>query len=88
MKALIVELQPVEDGFRVAQVEPDDAIFPVAEGMYWVDCTDNIVQDKYYYHKASGAFVRDTRYNLADPEPQTPRLVGAPQPVVTGAMTL
>ena len=34
---------------RVAQVEPDDKIFVVAESLSWVDCADNIVADQWYF---------------------------------------
>jgi hypothetical protein len=36
-------------GWRVAQVEPDDKIFPVADTMFWVTCADNVVADQFYY---------------------------------------
>ena len=36
-------------GQRVAQVEPDDKIFVVAESLSWVDCADNIVADQWYF---------------------------------------
>ena len=49
MKALISTIEPLESGYRVVQVEPDDAIFVVAEGLFWVDCADDVVQDKFYY---------------------------------------
>ena len=34
---------------RVAEVEPDDKIFQVAQPLYWVDCPDNCVADTWYY---------------------------------------
>ena len=50
MKALISSIEPRETGYRVAQVEEDDNIFPVAEPvMFWVNCTDNIIADKFWY---------------------------------------
>lgn len=36
-------------GGRVAQVEPAENIFPVAEGMFWVDCDDSVAQDQFYW---------------------------------------
>lgn len=49
MKALISTIEPRETGFRVAQVEPDNKIFPVADGLFWVTCADNIVADEFWY---------------------------------------
>ena len=34
---------------RVAQVEPDDQIFPVADPMFWTDCADNCNPVDTYY---------------------------------------
>jgi hypothetical protein len=34
---------------RVAQVEPDDKIFPVHNSLIWVTCPDNCVADEWYY---------------------------------------
>lgn len=54
MKALIspneiVDLPDGSKGQRVAQVEPDSQTFPVAEPLYWMDCTDDVVADSWYY---------------------------------------
>lgn len=49
MKALISTIEPRETGYRVAQVEPDANIFAVAEGMFWVDCADDVIADAYWY---------------------------------------
>ena len=49
MKALISSVEPVESGYRVAQVAADDMTFPVSEGLFWVDCADDVVQDKFYF---------------------------------------
>ena len=50
MKALIQSNEPIESGYRVAQIVMDDSIFPVAEpDMFWVDCDDNVRQDKFWY---------------------------------------
>lgn len=35
---------------RVAQVEPADKIFDVAEGLFWDDCDDDVVADKFTYN--------------------------------------
>lgn len=55
MKALIspnekVYLPDDSIGERVAQVEPDDKIFPVGEPLFWMDCADDVVADRFYYN--------------------------------------
>jgi len=55
MKALISSNEIVHKydgsvlGHRVAQVEPDHAIFGVAESLSWVDCADDVVADQWYF---------------------------------------
>ena len=55
MKALISSTELIYKydgsylGHRVAQVEPDNAIFEVAVGLSWVDCANNIVADRWYF---------------------------------------
>jgi hypothetical protein len=34
---------------RVAQVEPDDQIFPVGGDLFWTDCPDNCFADGWWY---------------------------------------
>lgn len=64
MKALISTSEPCETGYRVAQVEPDADIFPVAPTLFWVDCADDVVADRFWY----------------DPEDQTIKSVPTPTP--------
>jgi hypothetical protein len=49
MKALISTIEPRLTGYRVAQVEPDEQTFPVAEAFFWTPCADDVVQDKFWY---------------------------------------
>ena len=50
MKALISIPEKVQTGYRVAQVEADDKIFPVAEPeLFWVSCADDVVADQFWY---------------------------------------
>lgn len=54
MKALISPNEKVTDyqgnvGERVAQVEPDDKTFPIAQPLFWTDCPDDCVADQWYY---------------------------------------
>ena len=53
MKALISTIEPRETGWRVAQVEPDDKVFPVASDLLWVDCADDVVADQFWYDPAT-----------------------------------
>lgn len=79
MKALISSLEPRESGYRVAQVEQDANVFPVAEGLFWVDCADDIAQDQFWY---------DPTDETIKPMPQPEVLADGSQPTVGGAETL
>lgn len=46
-QALISTIEPRSNGYRVAQVE--ETPFPVADTLFWVECSDDIVADRYYY---------------------------------------
>ena len=50
--ALICPNEPAYSGWRIAQVEASDAIFPVADPCFWVVCSDEIEADKFYYDEA------------------------------------
>jgi len=63
MKALISTIEPREQGYRVAQVEPE-AIFNNTEQIYWVDCPDYVVADQYWFNPADNTFVI-----MPEPEP-------------------
>jgi len=39
----------IENCQRVAEVEPDNAIFEVALPLNWVNCPDDCVADQWYY---------------------------------------
>lgn len=45
--ALISTFEPRNGGYRVAQIE--EVTFPVADTLFWVKCSDDIVADLYYY---------------------------------------
>jgi len=59
---------------RVAQVEPDNQAFPVAEPLYWFDCPDNCQADAWYFKDGQVAV--------------KPADVPGPQPVSQGTQTL
>ena len=66
MKALISPNEKVTDfegniGERIAQVEPDANVFPVAQPLHWVDCPDDCVADQWWYYQ-----------NTCQPIPQPP----------------
>jgi hypothetical protein len=39
----------ITDCQRVAQVEPDDKVFEVAQPLYWFDCSESCVADFWYF---------------------------------------
>lgn len=55
-EALISPNEPVYSydgtylGERVAQVEPPENVFPVAEPLFWASCADDVVQDQFYWN--------------------------------------
>ena len=77
MQALISPNESVETGYRVAQVEPDDQIFPVADPLFWTPCADDVVPDQFWYDPADDQI-------KPIPKPVPPE----PQPIVDGAQTL
>lgn len=55
MKALISTIEPVLTGYRVAQVEQDENIFPVADDLFWVSCSNDVIADQFWYDPADKA---------------------------------
>jgi hypothetical protein len=83
-KALISTIEPREyfngsKGYRVAQVETET--FPVSEPeLYWLDCDDNVEQDKFYF---------DTATQTILPIPiQITKQASADQPTTSGTQTI
>jgi hypothetical protein len=66
---------------RVAQVEPDNQIFAVAEPLFWTDCPDNCVADQWYF---------DTATNIVNPVVNAPKPAApaSEQPATTGTQTI
>lgn len=69
MKALISTTEPRQTGYRVVEVVADNATFPVAKTMFWIDFPFNfdltfVSQDQYWY----------------DSTEQTIKLVPQPEP--------
>jgi hypothetical protein len=48
-KALVCPNESKLTGYRVAQVEEVESIFPVADPLYWIDCDDQVVADQYWF---------------------------------------
>ena len=76
-KALIAPNEPVQlpggkTGWRVAQVEPVENIFPVADPLFWADCADDVVADLFWLDPSD-----NTIKEVPKPEPVTP-IGGAP----------
>lgn len=81
MKALISSIEPIQTGYRVAQVEQDANIFDVAEGFFWVDCADDVLADQFWFDP-----IEKTIEKII---PVVPVIVeGQSQPKTTGAQTL
>lgn len=72
--ALISPNEPVETGYRVAEVS--DNTFEVAPPLFWVECADDVVADQFWYDPSD-----DTIKPI--PVPTEPA-----QPVTQGAQTL
>lgn len=49
MKALISPNEPRETGYRVAQVVDDNLQFDVADPLFWVSCSNEILADQFWY---------------------------------------
>jgi hypothetical protein len=56
MKALISTIELRQSGYRVAQVEPDDKIFPLTPPLFWADCPDDMVADRFWYNPATQGY--------------------------------
>jgi len=67
MKALISPVESRETGCRVAEVEPDDKVFEVAQPLFWVDCADDVVADQFWYDPET-----KTIKPVSEPEPEQP----------------
>jgi hypothetical protein len=52
MKALISTIEPRQTGYRVAHVVDDGMIYPVINELFWVDCSNDVVADQFWYDPA------------------------------------
>lgn len=82
MKALISKIQSCQTGYRVAQIVADDATFPVAENLEWVECADNVVADQYWFDPL------DNTIKIIPDLQENQQNLNKNQPISTGSQTL
>lgn len=82
-KALISINEPRNTGYRVAQVVISGEEFPVGEGLYWLDCGDNIVADLFWLDTIDSTF----KDYIPPRVPQVKSLATQPQPTAQGVTT-
>jgi hypothetical protein len=70
MKALIATNEPRETGYRVAQVEPQET-FHADMPLFWIDCSDEIVADRYWFNPENNQFVKFSEPPLPEEIPVT-----------------
>lgn len=56
-------IEPIPNSIRICEVMPDDQDFPIAEPLFWVDCSNDCDPNTYYY---------DTSDSLVKPIPNAP----------------
>lgn len=71
MKALISKVEPRENGYRVAQTCETE--FEVNSNLFWVDCTDDVVADQFWYDPADQTIKPMPQ---PEPEPEIPESEG------------
>jgi hypothetical protein len=76
MKALISPNEPRQAGYRIAEVAQNS--FEIAPPLFWVDCSDDVIADLYWYDPATQSIEL-----IPVPEP-----VEVSQPVSQGTQTL
>jgi hypothetical protein len=66
-EALISPIEPRETGYRVAQVVDQYQTFEVGQPLFWVECADDVVADKFWYNP-------DNQLIVPNPPPPPPPL--------------
>jgi hypothetical protein len=69
MKALIDSSDIRETGYRVAQVEPQET-FHADMPLFWIDCSDEIVADRYWFNPENNQFVKFPEPEMVQPQTQ------------------
>lgn len=78
-KALICPNESSYLGYRIAQVESAENIFGVADPLYWIDCTDNVIADQWYF---------DANENVIKEIPAPVIIPAKNQPSTSGSQSL
>jgi len=55
--ALICPNEPVDNGYRIAEVLPTEAWLP-APPTYWAECADDVNADDWYFDTATSAITQ------------------------------
>lgn len=55
--ALVCPNEPVENGYRIAEVLPNEA-WPPAPPTYWLECADDVTADAWYFDTATNEVAR------------------------------
>ena len=63
-------------GYRIAQVEDETNIFPVAEGLYWADCDDTVIADEFYLDTTTNSSLPIPKNTFAQSGNNGPAVVG------------
>jgi len=61
MQALVSINELREYGYRVAQVVQDDKTFPVATGLFWYPCSDDVVAEENFYDPGTATIIKIER---------------------------
>ena len=55
--ALVCPNEPVTNGYRIAEVLPDEA-WPPAPPTYWLECADDVTADDWYFDTTTNAITQ------------------------------
>jgi len=61
----------ITDCQRVAQVEPNDKIFEVADPLHWIDCSEDCIADIWYYKNGQLQIKPQDEIKPTAPNPET-----------------
>ena len=55
--ALICPNEPVTNGYRIAEIQPDEAWNP-ASPTYWLKCADDVTPDEWYFDTSTNTITQ------------------------------
>lgn len=65
--ALVCPNEPVTNGYRIAEVQPDEA-WPAAPPTYWMECADDVNADDWYFDTTTNTIMQTpSSFTLASP---------------------